>query len=56
MRRLRCEQDDSCALDGKAARTRGLAKHPLAPVSIDRVTQSLRCDEGDLSQVAFVAL
>lgn len=56
VRCLRCEQDDSCALDGKATRAGGLSKHPLAPVPIDRVAQSLRCDKGDLSQVAFVAL
>lgn len=56
MRRLRREQDDSCALGWQTACARSLAEHPLAPVSIDRVAQSLRCDEGDLSQVAFVAL
>lgn len=50
------EENDLGPLHWKPASAGGLSQNPLATVAIDRVSQSLRRDEGDLSQVASVAL
>lgn len=47
---------DVVARNGKPARARRLSEDPLAPVSVHRIAQPLRCNKGDSAQVAFITL